>query len=74
MGTVQRDVSRKKGGGVGVRGSLSHFSSLCFSRSLPSRRTPLSEQEQANSWDPLGTKTIDQNHGPEPPPPSMAAF
>ena len=60
MGTVQGDVSRKKKltrGGVGgsrVRAypplSLSLFSCLFFSRSLPSRRAPLSERlEQANT-------------------------
>ena len=57
VGTTQRDVSRKKnkqrGGGVGVRArelSLSLFSSLFFSRTLPSRRTRLSERlEQAKS-------------------------
>ena len=62
MGTPQRVVRRKQqqqqqqqlGGGVGVRvPPLSLFSSLFFSRSLPSRRTPLSERlEQANSKDP----------------------
>ena len=52
MGTAERDVSRKKkqqqrGGEVGVRAllrPLSLFSSLFFSRSLPSRHTPLSER------------------------------
>ena len=56
MGTAQRDVSRKKkttrGWGRGESEKppfpLSLFSSLFFSRSLPTHRTPLSErQEQA---------------------------
>ena len=56
MGTVQRDLSRKKqqqqGVGVRVRELPAFLFSLLFSRSLPSRRTPLSERfEQANkNW------------------------
>ena len=61
MGTAQRGVSRKKtrGWGRGERNSL--FSSLLFSRSLPSRSTPLSERlEQATSGLEPGYKV----HGP----------
>ena len=61
MGTAQRGVSRKKtrGWGRGERNSL--FSSLFFSRSLPSRSTPLSERlEQATSGLEPGYKV----HGP----------
>ena len=61
MGTAQRGVSRKKtrGWGRGERNSL--FSSLFFSRSLPSRSTPPSERlEQATSGLEPGYKV----HGP----------
>ena len=49
----EQEKTKQRGGGVGVRAkelSLSLFSSLFFSRSLPSRHTRLSERlEQAKS-------------------------
>ena len=61
--SAKRCEQKKKGGwGRGEKVPLPLFL-LNFSRSLPLSRTPLSEQEQANSWGPLGTRTIDQNHG-----------
>ena len=50
----KKQQQQQRGGGVGVRvPPLSLFSSLFFSRSLPSRRTPLSERlEEAISKDP----------------------
>ena len=49
----EQEKNKQRGGGVGVRAkelSLSLFSSLFFSRSLPSRHTRLSERlEQAKS-------------------------
>ena len=49
----EQEKKKQRGGGVGVRArelSLSLFSSLFFSRTLPSRRTRLSERlEQAKS-------------------------
>ena len=69
----REDTTKKKkqrGGGVGVRvPPLSLFSSLFFSRSLPSRRTPLSERlEQAISKDPpriLGDGLLRPDDGTE---------